>query len=114
MPLELVTRFVTPASLDVPSLESYLGTVDGEAVATSSLYVAGGTAGIYSVATIPSHRRRGIGAAMTWHAVARGKQHGCNVAILQASTMGKPVYEAMGFRTVAPHKTFQRQTEQGS
>jgi hypothetical protein len=38
----------------------------------------------------------------------RGKEQGCTVAILQASEMGEPVYSRMGFRNVAPHKSFQR------
>jgi GNAT superfamily N-acetyltransferase len=108
MPMELATRMITPAILDVPGFESYLGLVEGEPVATTSLFHAGGTAGIYNVATVPAYRRRGLGQSLTWHAVTRGRDLGCTRATLQASVMGKPVYAAMGFRTVAPHRTFSR------
>jgi GNAT superfamily N-acetyltransferase len=111
MPLDLAKRLIARAFLDVPGFESYLGLVDDEAVATSSLYASDGAAGVYSVATLPGFRRRGFGEAMTWHAVMRGREQGCKTAILQASAMGKPVYERMGFRTVAPHRTFQRKAE---
>jgi predicted acetyltransferase len=69
---------------------------------------SGTTAGIYNVATLPSHRKRGYGEAMTWRAVAGGAAAGCDVAILQASQMGRPIYERMGFRLVAPYRTFHR------
>ena len=53
---------------------------------------------IFNVATRPSHRRRGIGEAMTWCAVNHGIDAGCDLAFLQASPDGLPLYERMGFR----------------
>jgi ribosomal protein S18 acetylase RimI-like enzyme len=108
MPLEFAERLMGPAFLEVEGFESYLGTMDGEPVAVSSVFVDGQVAGVYNVATLQSHRRRGIGEAMTWRSVARGRDAGCTVAVLEASEMGKPVYERMGFRVVAPYKTFRR------
>lgn len=108
MPLDLSRRLFVPEVLAVPEFESYLGYVEGQPVATSTLYSLDGTAGIYNVSTLPTHRRRGLGAAITSRAVMRGKEQGCSVSILQASAMGQPVYEAMGFRTVAPYRTFAR------
>ena len=108
MPLEWAERLMGPAFLEVEGFESYLGTMDGEPVAVSSVFVDGEVAGVYNVATLDSHRRRGIGEAMTWRSVTRGREAGCTVATLQASQMGKPVYERMGFRVVAPYKTFRR------
>jgi len=108
MPLEWAERLIGPAFLEVEGFESYLGTLDGDPVAVSSVFVDGEVAGVYNVATLDSHRRRGIGEAMTWRSVTRGREAGCTVATLQASQMGKPVYERMGFRVVAPYRTFRR------
>jgi GNAT superfamily N-acetyltransferase len=113
MPLHLAKGLITPAVLGVSGFESYLGFLDGKAVATSGLYFGDGTAGVYNVGTLPDYRRPGLGAAMTWHAVSRGADRGCTVSILQASVMGKPVYERMGFRTVAPYRTFVRSPKEG-
>ena len=76
----------------------FVGLLEGEPVSTASLITAGGAAGIYNVATVEHARHRGIGAAMTAAAVAAGRRRGMTTATLQASTMGRSVYEALGFR----------------
>jgi hypothetical protein len=50
------------------------------------------------------------GEAMTWHAVRRGSELCCDMASLQSSDMGRPIYERMGVRLVAPFRTFVRQS----
>lgn len=84
---------------DAPE-EHFIGLLEGNAVATASVMVVGGAAGIYNVATLEPARRRGIGAAMTAAAVRRGAGRGLDIATLQASTMGRPIYERLGFRFV--------------
>lgn len=84
---------------DAPEVH-FLGLLDGEPVGTASLLTAGGAAGIYNITTIERARGRGIGAALTARAVQAGRERGMEVATLQASTMGRPVYERLGFRFV--------------
>jgi ribosomal protein S18 acetylase RimI-like enzyme len=84
---------------DVPE-EHFIGLLRGDPVATVSLVTAGGAAGIYNVTTIEAARGRGIGAAMTAAAVRHGAGRGFTLATLQASTMGRPVYERLGFEFV--------------
>ena len=81
---------------DAPEVH-FLGYVGGEPVATTSLLTSGGAAGIYNVATAEPHRGRGIAAQMTAHAIAVGGRRGLKVATLQSSTMGRRVYERLGF-----------------
>jgi hypothetical protein len=108
MPVEIAAAIIRGSTLEADGVECYLGSVDGTAVATSTLVRTGRTAGVYNVATIESHRRRGLGEAMTWHAVREGMHAGCDVSILQASEMGRPIYERMGYRHVAPYRVYQR------
>jgi GNAT superfamily N-acetyltransferase len=76
---------------------------DGDApVATAQIVVdENGTGGVYYVATRQAWRGRGHGAAVTSHAIAAARERGCVRSSLQASPMGLPIYERMGFRQVA-------------
>lgn len=105
-PTEAVRRLFGPGMLSLSDTEFYVCYVDGEPVASSALFASHGVAGIYNVATIPSHRRMGLGAAMTWHAVRNGRRMACRFSCLQASPMGKPVYARMGFEVVKSYFSF--------
>ncbi len=108
MPLELVRRVLgAPPAVGSPST-NYLGVVNGAPVGAALGFRKGTTIGVYNVATIPAARRRGYGAAMTRRAIADGVAAGCSVAILQASKMGRSIYEAMGFRVITRYREFQQ------
>jgi GNAT superfamily N-acetyltransferase len=77
---------------------TWLGRVDGRPVTTATAFMDAGYVGIYAVATDAAARGRGYGEAITWAATL------CRPdlpATLQASGMGQPVYERMGYGTVA-------------
>ena len=61
---------------------------------------AEGIAGIFNIATRPAYRGRGYGRAVTSRIVADGIARGADLAYLQSSPDGYPLYESMGFRTV--------------
>jgi GNAT superfamily N-acetyltransferase len=79
-------------------LHHFLGRLDGEPVATASLLPAGGIAGVYDVSTVAEARRRGIGTAMTLATLRAARDLGYQLAFLQPSSMGRPLYERIGFR----------------
>jgi ribosomal protein S18 acetylase RimI-like enzyme len=97
--LEGVYNLVCTWGCDLP-FRHFLGVVDGEPLATSSLLLGGGVAGVHNVAVLPAARRRGIGAAMTQVVLAHGHSLGYRAAILQSSELGLPVYRRMGFAEV--------------
>ena len=93
--------------LDRPECVVYVGYADGGPEPSPGLgWRTGRTVGVYSIATIESARRRGYGAAMTAHVVADGVVAGCDVAALQASELGRPIYERLGFRTVVRYTAY--------
>ncbi len=76
----------------------WVGYVNGRPVSSSAAYVSDGFVGVYAVATARDARGRGYGEALTWAAVLAEPSL---PATLQASPMGLPVYERMGYRTIA-------------
>jgi GNAT superfamily N-acetyltransferase len=103
-PVQVAPRFMNEPLLAQPNVRLYAGSVEGDVVATAALVTTGSVAGVYWVGTLEAHRRRGYGEALTWAAVAGGQRAGCTVASLQASAMGKPVYEKMGFAHVLDYE----------
>lgn len=106
MPREWLEAIMSEDLVKTPSASVYVGYTDGEPVTTGLGVRTGRTIGVYNIATIESARRRGFGAAMTIRIVDDGAAVGCDVAILQASDMGKPTYERLGFRTVVEYRGY--------
>jgi GNAT superfamily N-acetyltransferase len=77
---------------------TYLGLWNGEPVATSQLFTSAGVAGIYNVTCLPELRGRGIGTSVVMAPLMTARAMGYRVAILQASSMGYPVYRRIGFQ----------------
>jgi ribosomal protein S18 acetylase RimI-like enzyme len=75
----------------------YVGFLEGEPVATAQLVVGGGIVGLYNVATAASHRRKGVGTAMTARPLLDARESGFQTAVLQASEEGFPIYSRLGF-----------------
>lgn len=99
-PVAAAHIFLGERLLGLPHVRLFAGSVGDAVVSTSLLVATGPVAGIYFVATLEEHRGRGYGEALTWTAMAAGREHGCVVASLQASDLGRPVYERMGFEHV--------------
>lgn len=105
-PPDVLSQVFTPRLLDNASWHGYLAYVEGAPAATSTLFVNDRVAGIYYVGTLAQCRKRGFGEAMTRHAVLQGASAGCDMASLQASPMGLPVYERMGFLQVGYYRSY--------
>jgi GNAT superfamily N-acetyltransferase len=87
----------------------FLAEEDGHVVGTAAAFLNHHTAGVLrdAIATLagvyvaPGHRRRGIARNLTERAIAWCKERSCVQIRLQASQAGRPLYEALGFRTAA-------------
>jgi len=81
-----------------------IGWRNGAPVATAAAVVGPDSVGIYAVSTLPEERRKGLGTALTVAAIeAAGRPP---IALLQSSSMGRPIYEKLGFREVGRYRLF--------
>lgn len=107
MPFTLPQHLASPRFRDHPAVSMFVGYVDGRPASTSCLITTGSVAGVYWVSTLEGFRGRGIGAAISAHAIRVGQSLGCDMATLQASRMGRPVYERMGFEITDDYRNYQ-------
>ncbi len=96
-------RPFTAADLAAPTLEDggvrlYVANVDGEPAACLGTVDEGSDCGIYMVATLPEARGRGVSGRLLAQALADSRERGCETTSLQATGMGVPVYERVGYR----------------
>ena len=96
--LEAFSREIPLRLPDEPVPLRWLGRVDGRPVATSRVSIGGGAAGLYAILTLPSHRGRGFGRAMTIAALRAAAEIGYRIGVLQSSDLGYSIYQRLGFR----------------
>lgn len=101
--LELSAAMIGAPEAPVHNL---LGRLYGVPVATATVLLGAGVAGIYNITTLRPARRRGIGRALTQACVAQARDAGYRYAILHASEQGAPLYRQMGFREVCTLATY--------
>jgi ribosomal protein S18 acetylase RimI-like enzyme len=78
----------------------------GRPVAAASVHVMRGIGGIQWVAVVEEARGRGLADACTRAAADAGFELGADVAWLEASAMGEPVYLRMGFEQVFDYRMY--------
>ena len=103
---EAVDTFMHRSVADMDGVDLHVGYEDGEPVATSLGRSADGTITVFNVATVPESRGKGYGGALTMAAVAAGAARGCDVAGLQSTEPGFPVYVRLGFETVVEYRVW--------
>ena len=78
----------------------YVGRVNGEIVAISSLILGAGAAGLYNLATLPRARKRGIGAMMAVKTFQQARDVGYRVGTLQTTHPDAlRMYRRLGFES---------------
>ena len=97
IPDELCLRAVAPAMLAMPDVEVFVARGEDTAVSAVVTTATGGAVGVWAMATLPDHERRGAGAAVLGAALEHHRPR-ADAFFLGASCAGRPLYERLGFR----------------
>jgi len=82
-------------------LRGYVGFSNGAPVTTAAAMITGDVIGLYSVATMPQHRRRGFAEAIMRRVIEQAQRNsGITKTVLQSTPSGLTLYEKMGYQTV--------------
>ena len=86
----------------------YAARVDGRAASVLMTHDHEGDCGIWAVATLPEARGRGLSRALLAHALVDARERGCETTSLEATQLGRPVYERLGYRPLGVVEMWER------
>ena len=69
---------------------------------------------VWFVATVPAARGQGLATALMAHALADARERGCTTSTLQATDLGHPVYERLGYRSLGEIQMWERRRGPGT
>jgi hypothetical protein len=101
-----VNLIMSDKVLDVPYVRHYLGWLNGEPVATTSLVLTGTLAGVWNVGTLYKHRRRGAAAELMHRVIADALDLGYGCSMLLSSPEGFGLYQRLGYVTASTVRMF--------
>lgn len=120
-PIEEVWRINDLAYGDVPgtfergigtppegSYRFYVARLDGKPSCIVGTMDVEGDSGMYWVATLPEARGRRLTTRLMQVALAEGRERGCDISTLQATTLGRPIYERLGYRDIGALQMWER------
>jgi ribosomal protein S18 acetylase RimI-like enzyme len=91
----------------------YVARMDGEDVATAGTIDVDGDCGVYMVATRERARGRGLATALMRQALLDAGRRGLETTSLQATRMGRPIYERLGYRDLGALQMWERRRPAG-
>jgi ribosomal protein S18 acetylase RimI-like enzyme len=96
----VMRAFLPPVILGDRAQRVFAATADGAVVGTGESILADGVLGIFGIGTLPTYRRRGIGAALT-ATLIDDRAAEADLAVLQSSELGFGTYGRLGFRPMS-------------
>lgn len=92
----------------IDGLRLYEARVDGEPVCVLGTYDNGDDCELYFVATLPDHRGKGLARRLTHRALIDARDRGLTVSSLQATKLGYPIYERLGYEPICKLQMWER------
>ena len=89
---------------------NYVTDLDGEPAACLQILPLDGDASVWAVATLPDARGRGLCARLMRRALWDARERGCEISTLQATKLGEPVYERLGYESHGPIQMWEKRS----
>jgi GNAT superfamily N-acetyltransferase len=105
-PPEVFGSYSNRTGLFAENIAAFVAYLDGEPASIAMTIVSHGVAGIYWVGSLEQARGKGLGQATTAAATNAGFEMGADLASLQASPMGRPIYRRMGYETLFDYRLY--------
>jgi GNAT superfamily N-acetyltransferase len=103
-PPEVFAGYTNRSGLLAENVAAFIAYLDDEPISIAMTIVSHGVAGIYWVGSLERARGLGLGRAVTAAATNAGLALGAEIASLQASPMGKPIYAKLGYETAFDYR----------
>jgi hypothetical protein len=103
-PPEVFAGYTDHSGLLAENVVAFLVYLDDEPASIAMTIVSHGVAGVYWVGSVERARGLGLGRAVTVAATNAGFELGAELASLQASPMGRPIYAKLGYETVFDYR----------
>ena len=94
--------------MDPDAAYAYVARVEGEPAACTVALDHERDCCIGLVATLPAARGRGLATELVTRALLDARSRGCLTSSLQATKLGQPVYERLGYRDLGPIEMWER------
>lgn len=103
--------FAAVAEAPMPGVRIYFAEVDGEPLSTLAIWTHGSDAVVMWVATLPEGRNRGLSTRLMAHGLRAAREDGLETTTLQATKLGRPVYEKLGYRDFGAGHMWERRSD---
>lgn len=100
-PRDVIARCIDVGMTETSGVETWIGCSDEGPMCTVSVTPTGATAAISLMATRPAHQGKGMGRALLSRVIEDYRARGTARFHLGATDAGRPLYESLGFETVA-------------
>lgn len=103
-PPEVFAGYTRHEGLLAENVAAFVAYVDGRPASIAMTIVTNGVAGVYWVGSLERARGKGLGRAVTVAATNAGFELGGEIAALQASPLGRPIYAKLGYETAYDYR----------
>jgi predicted N-acetyltransferase YhbS len=108
MPIDAVRRTLPLSMTQLPGIEVHVARRDGRALSTVASTRHDRLVGIWSMGTLPETQGQGIGKALLSQVMTEHRRRGAETFFLGATPAGLPLYQRLGYETIAEAQVWVR------